>query len=125
MSRKMSLKKRLIDRDRFHAHAFRYAFVEAENPIDHQKRITMRQNLHDLIGLEPAVAFRDNARNGQRVTARLFLRNRVSEFSVRCVPRFYGNEMTANAATDEREVADDVENFVPDEFVRETQRLFA
>src|SRR2546425_334789 len=47
------------------------------------------------------------------------------ELSICGVPRFYGNEMTANAATDKREVADNVENLVPDEFVRKTQRLFA
>src|SRR5712691_7954532 len=85
----------------------------------------MRQDLHDLVGVESAVAFRDNARNGQRVTARLFLCNRARELSICGVPRLYGNEMTANAATDKREVADNVENLVPDEFVFESQRLFA
>ena len=36
-------KIRLVDRDRFHADAFRFA-LETEDAIDHQERITMRQN---------------------------------------------------------------------------------
>ena len=33
--------------------------------------------------------------------------------------------MTANLPADQREIADDVENFVPNKFVGETQRFFA
>src|SRR6266478_6388300 len=33
--------------------------------------------------------------------------------------------MAANSATDERKVADNIENLMPDEFVLETQWLFA
>src|SRR5438552_850164 len=35
------------------------------------------------------------------------------------------NDMTANASADERKVADDIENFVPREFVGKTQRFLA
>ena len=69
----MSLKKRFVDCDRFHADAFCSAFIEADDPIDHQKRITMRQNLHDLFAVEPAVAFRYHARERKRVATRLLL----------------------------------------------------
>ena len=34
------------------------------------------------------------------------------------------DEMATDAATDKREVADNIEDFVSDEFVLETQRLF-
>lgn len=35
------------------------------------------------------------------------------------------DDMTVNAMTDECEIANDIENFVPNEFIRETKRLFA
>src|SRR4029077_12456442 len=124
MTRKMSLEKRLVDRHRFHADALRSAFVETYNSVDHQKRIPMRQNLHDLVGVEPAVAFGNDSRNRQRFTSRSFFGDCARQFRIRRVSRFYRDEMTTDPATEEREVADDVENFVPDKLVRKTQRLF-
>src|SRR5207245_9982958 len=73
MTGKMSLAKWFVNRDRPHADAFRSAFIAADDPIDHQKRITMRQNLHDLFAVEPAVAFRYHARQRKRVATRLLL----------------------------------------------------
>ena len=35
MAWKMSLEKRFVDRNRFNADAFRSAFVEANDPVDH------------------------------------------------------------------------------------------
>src|SRR5213075_183963 len=37
--------------------------------------------------------------------------------------RLYRNDMSANASADERDIADDVENFVPREFIGKTQRF--
>src|SRR5207247_9894311 len=37
--------------------------------------------------------------------------------------RLHRNDMSANASADERDIADDVENFVPREFIGKTQRF--
>src|SRR5437867_6947302 len=125
MTGKMSLKKRLIDRDRFHANAFGSTFIEADDPIDHQKWIPMRQNLHDLISVQSAVALWNNARHGERFSPRLFLRDHPRQFRVGRMPRFDRDQVATNSATDQRKVAHNVENLVPDEFVLETQWLLA
>src|SRR5438477_12028640 len=101
MTGKMSLKKRFVDCYRLHADALRSAFIEADDPIDHQKRITMRQNLHDLFAVEPAVAFRYHARQGKRVATRLLLGDGASYFCIGRVPGFHRNALAANSASDE------------------------
>src|SRR6266404_911371 len=125
MSGKMSLEKWFVDRHRLHAYAFRSAFIETQDPIDHQKWITMRQNLDDLVRVEAAIAFRNNSRNGERVASRSFLCDRAREVRICGVSRFYRDEMSTNSTTDQREVADNVEDFVPNELVWEPQRFFA
>ena len=60
VAREMAGEKRLVDRDRFHPGAFRLA-LETEDPIHHQERITMRQELHHLVDIEAAFA------SGERV----------------------------------------------------------
>src|SRR5205823_14025562 len=95
MARKMPLEKRLVDGYRFDADAFGSAFVEADDPVDHQKGITMRQNPHDLFTVESAVAFRHDPWHRQRVSARLFFRDRAGQFGIRSMPRFHRDEMAA------------------------------
>src|SRR6516162_3000265 len=85
----------------------------------------MWQNLHDLVAVESAVPFRHNSPNGKRFTPRLFFGDCAREFSVCGVAWFHGDEMAANATTDQREVADNVEDLVSDEFILKTQWLFA
>jgi len=63
MAGEMSLKERLVNRHGFDADTFGFRF-EADNAIDHEKRETMRQNLHYLVRIEPTIAARDNARRG-------------------------------------------------------------
>src|SRR5438093_2704467 len=125
MTWKMSLEKRLVDRDRFDADTFRSAFVEADDAVDHQKGITMRQNPHDLFAVESAVTLRHDSWNGERFAPRLFFGDNPGQFRIRRVAGFYRDEMAANSTTDQREIADDVENFVSDEFIGKTQWLFA
>src|SRR5207248_8082267 len=64
----MSLEKRFVDRDRFHSDAFRSAFIETDDPVDHQKRITMRKDLHDLVAVESAIAFRHHSRSEEHTS---------------------------------------------------------
>ena len=55
----------------------------------------------------------------------MFFNDRPRQFCVNTMPRPDGNDMAANAGADQRQVADNVENFVAREFVCKTQRLFA
>ena len=47
------------------------------------------------------------------------------EFGVGAVAGLDRDDVSANGAAEQREVADDIEDFVPDEFIWETQRLLA
>ncbi len=49
----------------------------------------------------------------------------AGEIGIDPVARFDRHHMAANGAAKKRQVADDIENFVPDEFVRKPQRLLA
>ena len=84
----------------------------------------MRQNLHDLLRVKPALAPWQSARHGERLSSRLFPGQRPGHFCIRRVTRFHRDDMTANARADQREIPDDVEDFVPDEFVSKPQRFF-
>jgi len=123
MTGKMALEKRFVDRHRFYSDAFRSCFIEADNAIDHQERIPVRQNLDDFVAVESTSAFWYNARNSQRFAARLFLRNCSGQLSVRGVTRLHRDQMAANSATDQREIAYNIQDFVTDEFIRKPERL--
>src|SRR5579864_5903243 len=110
MTRKMPLEKRLVNRDRLHSDAFRSALVETNDSIDHQKWITMRQDLHDLVAVETSVAFWHNPRNGQCLAARLFFGDCTRELRVRGVARFDCDQMSADSAADQREIANNVQD---------------
>ena len=55
----------------------------------------------------------------------MLFHDRPRQLRVDGVTGLHCNDMTANASADERKVADDIENFVPREFVSKTQRLLA
>ena len=85
----------------------------------------MRQNLHHLVRIKSPFAGRERARNRDRIASRLLARHRPGELRIRAMTGLDRDDMTANAMTDEREVTNDIEDFVPNEFIRETKRLFA
>src|SRR4029450_12478690 len=120
----MPLKERLVNRDRFDADTFGLA-LEADNPVDHQKRETMRQNLHYLVGVEPTIPTRNCARDGESAPARLLTGERASQVGIHSVTGFYGDDMASNASPEQRKISDNVENFVAHEFVYETQWFLA
>ena len=120
----MSLKERLINRHGFDADTFGFRF-EADDAIDHEKRETMRQNLHHFIGIEPTIAARDCSRRGHSASSRLLAGDGAGEARIAGVTGPYCHHVAANASSDQSEVADDIENFVADEFVGEPQRFLA
>ena len=124
MTGEMSLKERLVNGDRFDTDTFGFSF-EADNPIHHEKRKPVRQNLHHLIGVKASVAAGNRPRRRHGASARLLPSDRSSQIRIGGVTGFNCDNMTADAASDQREVADHVENFVAHEFVREPQRFLA
>src|SRR5207248_7741937 len=101
-----------------------FAF-EAKNAVDHQERITMRQKRHDAVDVEAAFARRESLRLEDWRGARKFPRERADQLGVRAMAWFYRDDVAANARPEKRQVADDIDDFVPDEFVGEPQRFLA
>src|SRR5207248_9472317 len=55
----------------------------------------------------------------------MFFNDRPREFFVNTMPRSHGDDVTADAGTNQRQVTDNVEDFVAREFICEPQRFFA
>src|SRR5438067_718712 len=107
-------KIRFIHGYRFHSGAFRFP-LETQDAIDHQKREAMRQNFHHLINIETAFSRRKRPGNGKRRDLGVLFHDRPRQLRVSGMTRLYRNDMTPNASADERDVADDVEDFVASE----------
>src|SRR5438093_6273244 len=100
----MSLKERLVNRDRFDPDTFGFT-LEADNPIDHQERKTVRQNLHYLVGVESAITTRNRPRHRQSASLRLLAGDSRSQVRIRSMTGFYRHDMTANAPPDQCKIA--------------------
>src|SRR3954464_12980825 len=85
----------------------------------------MREQLHDLGDVEAAFAGRKGVGLESRGGARMFASKGADQFCVRAVSRFDRDDVTADSLTKQGEVANDIENFVADEFLREAQRFLA
>src|SRR5947199_400363 len=55
----MPLKKRLVNRDGFYGRNFIFA-LEADDPVNHQKRVAMRKDVHHLASVQTGIAPNDN-----------------------------------------------------------------
>src|SRR5262249_26240004 len=124
VAREMSLEEWLVDSDGFNPNAFGFR-IETDDPIDHQEREAVRQNLHHLIGVESAVAGWNRTRYSQSASSRLFARDQSSQIRITRVTWFYRDHMPANTSSDQSEIADDIEDFVTDKFIGKPQRLLA
>src|SRR5206468_4407203 len=102
-----------------------FAF-ETDDSIHHEKRKTVRQNLHYLVGIESAVARRwQSAGDSQRAPARLLAGDDAGQVRVDSMTRFYRYHMTPDAPPEQGEIADNIEYFVAHEFVLKTQWFLA
>jgi hypothetical protein len=75
----------------------------------------MRQNLHDFVDVESAFAGGKRFWFENRPEARKLFGERANELGIRTVAGLDRDDMAANPLPEEREVADDIEDFVPDE----------
>ena len=85
----------------------------------------MRQHLHHFFRAQSAIAARHCARNFHLAPARLFARERPGQLGIGRVARFHRHEVSANTPANQGEIADEIDDFMPDEFILKTQRLFA
>src|SRR5215208_4450354 len=120
----MSLKKRLVNRDGFYGRNFIFSF-KANDPVNHQKRVAVRKDLHHFAGVQTGVAYWDCARCAHRASPGLLASERSSQFRIRSMSGLHRHDVTANTPTDQREIADNIEDFVPYEFVWKTQWFLA
>src|SRR5690242_3742280 len=120
----MPLEERLVDGDGFHTNAFGLR-IETNDSVDHQERETMRENLHDLIGIESAVTGWNWTRHCHRVSSRLFADDQAGQVRIDCVPRFDCDDVPSNPPSGQGEVTDDVQDFVAHKFIGKPQWLLA
>src|SRR5438105_11263677 len=100
MPGEMAGEKRFVNTDRFHADAFGFAF-EAEDTVDHEERIAVRQNCHDLVDIETAFARWESLRLKHRRRARKFPGQRAHQLGVRAMAGLNRDDVTANSLPEE------------------------
>ena len=85
----------------------------------------MRQNVHDLIDVEPCFAGGKCARRQARQSLGVLPHERAGQLGIGSVAWFDCDDVAANAMPAKREVANDIEDFMADEFVVEPERFLA
>src|SRR5215471_19746781 len=109
MARKMALKEWFIDRYRFRSDTLVVAF-KGNNPVDHQKRITMRQDLHNILRIHNPCPLRNHLRRNHRYHVRVPFSQSLRQFSVGRMSRLDRNDVPQKSATGQKELTDDIEN---------------
>src|SRR5580765_6455579 len=99
MTGKMPLEKRLVNRDGFYGRNFVVA-LEADDPVNHQKRIAVWEDLHHLASVHAGIAYWDRSRCTHRTSPRMLASERASQFRVRGMSGLHRHNVTADTATD-------------------------
>ena len=121
---KVALEERLVDRDRLHSGAFGIT-LEGHDAVDHEERIPVGENLHDLRGGKDALADWQRGRRDHRHHVGVLFGDGYGQFGVRSVTGPHGNDMTEQGTSGQGEISDDIEDLVADKFVREAEGFFA
>ena len=125
MPGEMPLKIRFIDGHRLQTNRLGVPF-KTQNPVDHQERITMGQNLHDIVCIHGPLPNRNVFHRHQRRLIRAIgLVQSFSKKEVQPVTRFCRQDMSPNRHWEKRQIPNDIENLVTNELVGITKRLLA
>jgi len=124
MTGEVAWKVPFVHGDGFHADAFGFAF-DGDDTIDHEEGIAVGEKFHDIIDVEDIAAFWGDTWGEEGEGFGELFRDESGEVGVGAVAWFDGDDMTADGATEEGEIADDIENFVANEFVLEAKGFFA
>ena len=105
----MSLKKRLVDGDVLEPHN-PFSFFDLENPIDEQKRIAMRQHLHDIFNSK------------HRSFPYGVLQQCAHQCNGTAVTWFVSSDSSAHTRRCQAKIANDIQRLVSHEFIGPAQR---
>src|ERR1700730_8417970 len=120
----MTLKVRFIDRHRLCADAL-VVSLERNNPVDHQEGITVWKDFHNILHIHYACPLGNNLRGNHRYHMRVPLSQGLRQFSICRVSGFDRDNVTQKPASSQKEVSDDIEDLVANEFVRISQRFLS
>src|ERR1700693_3572639 len=120
----MTLKVGFIDRHRLCADTL-VVSLERNNPVDHQEGITVWKDFHNILHIHYACPLRYNLRGNHRYHVRVPLGQGLRQFSICRVSGFDRDNVTQEPASGQKEVTDDIEDLVANEFVRISQRFLS
>src|SRR5262249_15131020 len=95
MTGEMPLKKRLVNRDGFYGRNFVFA-LEADDPVNHQKKVSVRKDLTHSARAQPGIAYGDRWRCTHRASLRLLASERTSQFRIRRMSGLHRHHVTAD-----------------------------
>src|SRR5438477_12069076 len=99
MTGEMPLKKRLVNGDGFYGRNFIFS-LEADDPVNHQKRVAVRKDLHHFASVQTGIAYWDRTRCAHCTSPRMLAGERASQFRIRGMSGLYRHNVTAETATD-------------------------
>src|SRR5206468_8404323 len=99
MTGEMPLKKLLVNRDGFYGCNFIFA-LEADDPVNHQKRVAVRKDLHHFASVQTGIAYWDRARCAHRASARLLASERASQFRIRRMSGLHRHDVSTDTPAD-------------------------
>jgi hypothetical protein len=117
MAGEMALEKGFVDGDAFQSDSFIFP-LEPEHAIDHEEGVTVGKNAHDLIDIERTFAngnIFDRHELGKVFPKRVV--DGAGEFDVEAVAWFGGDDVGLEVTGKEGEIANNIEDFVTNEFV--------
>src|SRR5437764_12291345 len=95
----MPLKALLVNLDGFYGRKFGFG-LEADDPVNHQKRVAVRKDLHHFASVQTGIAYWDRARCAHRASPRLLASERASQFRIRSVSGLHRDHVTADTPAD-------------------------
>src|SRR5438067_838747 len=99
MTGEMPLKKRLVNRDGFYGRNFIFA-LEADDPVNHQKRVAVRKDLHHFASVQTGIAYWDRARCAHRSSLGLLPGYCPGQIRIRSMAGLYRHHMNSDTAAD-------------------------
>ena len=97
MTGEMPLEKRLVNRDGFYGRNFVFA-LEADDPVNHQKRVAVRKDLHHFASVQTGIAYWDRTWCAHGASPRLLASKRASHFRIRRMSGLHRHHVTADTA---------------------------
>ncbi len=115
--REMALKERLVGGDIFDPDG-PLARLQFQNAVHQQKRIPVRQNFFDGFNVQ----YRQNVSPQSTLQRCAYSDSRRARRDVQRMAGLDGNDMRLQRPPDQRQIADQIQQFVPRQFIGKAQR---